>query len=99
MSVDPGELKQFIRDIRDAKQAMGQWEKEPVRSEQEALRYARRSIVARRTIEKGHRLTEGDLCLKRLGTGLSPKLIDIIVGRTAAMDIPADTMLTWGSIL
>jgi N-acetylneuraminate synthase/N,N'-diacetyllegionaminate synthase len=95
MSVDPGELKAMVRDIRDAVAAMGQREKRPIPAEQDALRYARRSVVARRTIAQGKRIAEGDLCLKRPGTGLPPKLFDVIMGRTAAVNIPADTVLTW----
>lgn len=88
----------MIGQIRDAVLAMGVREKRAVPVEHDALRYARRSIVSRTTIKKGTRIAEDDLCLKRPGTGLSPKFFEMVVGRTAAVDIPEDTVLTWDLI-
>lgn len=95
MSVDPAELKQMVSDVRSAVEAMGRREKGPVPAEADAHRYARRSLVARTAISKGQRITAEHLCIKRPGTGLPPRLFDVIVGRTAAVDIAGDTVLTW----
>ena len=35
------------------------------------------------------------LTIKRPGHGIAPKLIDALVGRTAAVDIEDDDILTW----
>ena len=35
------------------------------------------------------------LTYKRPGTGISPRLFDLVVGRVARVDIPEDTTLTW----
>lgn len=99
MSVDPEELKKMIDEIRTVAVAMGQHEKGPIPAEDKALRYARRSLVACRDIPKGQRITDKDICLKRPGTGLPPRLFDAVVGRTAATNIPADTVLTWNLLL
>ena len=39
--------------------------------------------------------TRAMLTYKRPGTGISPRLMDLVVGRTARVDIPADTTMTW----
>jgi N-acetylneuraminate synthase len=35
------------------------------------------------------------LTFKRPGTGIYPKFVDKVVGRTASEDIAEDTVLTW----
>lgn len=98
MSVDPAELRQMVQAIREAEVLMGLGEKGPVPAEEAARRYARRSIVTRRPIVRDAIIAEADLTLKRPGTGLPPKYVDLVVGRRAHMDIAADTVLTWEMI-
>ncbi len=38
------------------------------------------------------------LTFKRPGTGIYPKFVDVVVGRTASSDIPEDTVLEWSMI-
>ena len=35
------------------------------------------------------------IVIKRPGYGIRPKLIDLVIGRVAKMDIDEDTVLTW----
>jgi len=35
------------------------------------------------------------LTLKRPGGGIAPECLDQVIGRRAAVDIPADTLLSW----
>lgn len=98
LSVDPGDLKQMMDGIRTIEKAMGRYEKGPVEAESEAYRYARRSIVTARDIPAGTVLTRDMLTFKRPGTGIYPKFVDVVVGRTASRDIPEDTVLEWTMI-
>jgi N,N'-diacetyllegionaminate synthase len=38
------------------------------------------------------------LTFKRPGTGIYPKHVSVVVGRTARVDIPEDTVLEWSMI-
>jgi N-acetylneuraminate synthase len=77
---------------------MGRYEKGPVEAESEAYRYARRSIVTARDISEGAILTREMLTFKRPGTGIYPKFVDVVVGRTAKRHIAEDTVLDWTMI-
>jgi N-acetylneuraminate synthase/N,N'-diacetyllegionaminate synthase len=95
LSVDPDDLRRMMEGIRAIEKAMGRYEKGPVEAEGPALRYARRSVVSARAIPRGTVVTRDMLTFKRPGTGIYPKFVDLVVGRTAATDIPEDTVLTW----
>jgi sialic acid synthase SpsE len=56
---------------------------------------ARRSLVAARPIPRGARLERDMIAIKRPGFGIRPKLLEVVVGRVARVDIEADTVLTW----
>ena len=98
LSVDPQDLAQMIEAIRTIEKAMGRYQKGPVPAESEAHRYARRSIVSARPIRRGATITAEMLTFKRPGTGIYPKYLDQVVGRTARVDIPEDTVLEWEMI-
>jgi sialic acid synthase SpsE len=58
----------------------------------------RRSLVARRTIARGEKITEAMLTCRRPATGLSPALVELIAGRIAADEIPAGAPLAWAML-
>ena len=39
-------------------------------------------------------IAKSDLSVKRPGTGISPAMLAQVVGRSAAQDIPSDTVIT-----
>ena len=98
LSVDHHDLKRMMDGIRTIEKAMGRYEKGPVEAESDAYRYARRSIVTNRDIPAGATITRDMLTFKRPGTGIYPKFVDIVVGRTVNSDIPEDTVLEWSMI-
>ena len=61
-------------------------------------REARRSLVLTRDMKKGEVITEMDVMAKRPGTGISPKYIDIVLGRAVKEDLSEDTVLTWDMV-
>lgn len=95
LSVDPPELRAMIAGIRTVELALGKAQKGVEPLEVEAWRYARRSVTSAVAIPKGTVLTHAMLTYKRPGTGISPRFFELVVGRTARVDIPADTTLTW----
>lgn len=98
ISVDHHDLKQMMDGIRTIEKAMGRYQKGPVEAESEAYRYARRSIVTATDVPEGATITREMVTFKRPGTGIYPKFVDVVVGRTAKRDIAEDTVLEWGMI-
>jgi N,N'-diacetyllegionaminate synthase len=87
------ELKAMVDAIRETEQALGDGVKQPHVIEQDCIRVARKSLVARYDLPKDHLLTEQDLLAKRPGTGLSPALIDHIIGKRLPKAVSQDELL------
>jgi len=95
-AVEPRELKEMVRHIREVEAALGDGLKlGPAPEEQEMHQKARRSLVAARAIPRGVVIDRSMIAIKRPGYGIRPKLIDLLVGRVAKLDIEEDTVLTW----
>jgi sialic acid synthase SpsE len=98
LSVDPRDLREMVSNIRTIEKAMGRYLKGPVEAESQAYKFARRSIVSRTAIPRGTPITREMLTFKRPGTGIYPKFVEVVVGRTAKVDIPEDAVLEWSMI-
>jgi N-acetylneuraminate synthase len=94
-SLEPDELKQMVTAIRHVEVALGDGIKAPAACELPNIAVARKSIVAARSLTKGHKLSEDDLAIKRPGTGLAPKLMPVLIGRTLSTAIEKDELIRW----
>ena len=99
-SLEPDELKEMVKAIREVEKALGDGIKRPTKEEEEIKKVARRSIVAKVDIPEGAIVTEDMLDVKRPGTGIEPRYIDMIIGKKAKEDIKKDEiislkMITW----
>lgn len=92
-SLNPGEMAQMIGSIRRAEMAFGDGVKNVSASERDNRDRMRKSLVAVRYISKGQTISADDLACKRPGSGLPPKLFDVVIGQKAAVDIQADSIL------
>ncbi len=92
-SLEPNELKAMISCIRNVEKSMGDGNKEPRLSEIPNIVVARKSIVAKRKINKGETFTEENLTTKRPGNGISPMRWNDIVGKTAIRDFDEDELI------
>lgn len=97
-STEPREMKMIIRGIREIEKAMGSPIKKPTPSESRMRFDFRKSIFAVKKISKGTTITEDMVDIKRPDMGISPKFFDIVVGRTAKVDINIDDPITWDKI-
>ena len=98
-AVEPGELKEMVRQIREVESALGDGLKlGPAPEEQEMHEKARRSLVASRAIPKGTLIDRSMVTIKRPGFGIRPKFLDLVIGRVAKVDIEEDTVLTWDMV-
>ena len=95
LSVDPPEMKAMVAGIRTVEKALGKAHKALEPMERDAYLYARRSVTSNVSIPRGAAITRQMLTYKRPGTGISAKHLDLVVGRVARADIPADTTITW----
>ena len=94
-AIEPPELAELVRQIREVKSALGNGMKTgPAEEELAAFGYARRSLHARIDIKRGTVITEDMLISKRPGHGIRPKYISWVTGRRAACDIAGDSWIT-----
>jgi len=98
MSLTPEELKELVKGIREIEEGLGLGIKMPLESEQEAIRTARRSIIANKDIPKGTIITNEMITLKRPGTGLSHEFICKVVGKKAKRNITYDSIISFEDI-
>lgn len=93
-SLEPHQLKDMVRAIRNIEQAIsGDGLKKPSVSEMKNIEIARKSIVASAAISKGEVFTEGNLTIKRPGTGVSPMKWDEVIGKSATKDYSTDDLI------
>lgn len=92
-SLEPDELAAMVSAIRNIEQALGSGEKTASPSERKNIAVARKSIVAKRAIKAGERLTEDDLTVKRPGSGVSPMRWRDVLGTAAIRDFEEDEMI------
>lgn len=86
-SLEPQELKELVKSIRNINLALGSTLKTVTDSEKENLNAARKSIVALREIKTGDFFSEKNLTVRRPGFGLSPMKWKEIIGKKASRDI------------
>lgn len=92
-SLEPDELKQMVKSIRNIEEALGNGVKTPTESERKNKVVARKSIVAKTAICFGEMLSEENLDIKRPGTGISPMLWNEIIGSKATKDYQTDELI------
>lgn len=92
-SLDPDELKQMIRAIRNIEKSMGDGIKRRTVSEEKNCTAARKSLVAKTFIRKGETFTVDNLTVKRPGSGKSPMKWREILGTRAEKDYEADELI------
>ena len=89
-SLEPNELKEMIKAIRDTERILGSYEKKPTISEKKIMNLVRKSIVANQNIKKGLKINENMVAIKRPGTGLNPTYTDKVIGKKAKRNIKKD---------
>lgn len=98
ISADPYEMKIICEESAKIARSMGAFEKIVSKAEQDKKLKFRRSVVVNKNLKAGHVLTMNDLTSKRPGTGISPDLLEQLVGRTLSTDIAEDMLMKWDYI-
>ena len=94
-SVNPLELKQYVEDVREAEQRMGNKNIEPAVSERINRDEFRLSLIASKDLFAGQKLGIQDFVISKPGTGLPPKYAEKIIGMELAKNILKGSPLLW----
>ena len=97
-ALEPDELKAMIQPIRNMEKSLGSPIKKHTKAEEELYRIARRSLVTACKIPKGTKITKAMIAVKRPGYSIPTKLMDVVIGRIAKVNIDKDDILTWEMI-
>ncbi len=82
-SLEENEFNKLVKSIRNLELALGDGKKKPKKNELKNLYAVRKSIKARKNIEKGQLFSENNLLVARPGKGLSPLKWEEVIGRKA----------------
>lgn len=93
-SATPKELKALVEDVRRIEIMSGSFKKTVTESEKKNKIVARKSIVAKRTIQAGETFTVENITCKRPGNGISPMDWYHVLGKTAENDFEEDELIT-----
>ncbi|MFH0771193.1 MAG: pseudaminic acid synthase [Candidatus Omnitrophota bacterium] len=96
-SLEPGEFKRLVGDIRIAESALGEVRYGPTAGEKKCIIF-RRSLFAVNDIKNGELFTTGNVRSIRPGYGLKPRYIKNIIGRRASRDIKRGTPIGWNLV-
>jgi len=93
-SLEPKEMTEMIRMIRNIEQALGTSEKKPSPSEIKNIAVARKSIHLNQDTPEGKKLQASDLIMLRPGDGISPMRLGAIIGKELKKSRPAGHKLS-----
>ena len=92
-SANPEDFKKYVRAVRDAEVILGSPKKTIAASARPYMPLVLKSVVARKPIRKGEKLTKENLAIKRPGTGLPPKFYFLMAGKRATRDLRRDEFI------
>lgn len=93
ISLNPKQLEEFVKSIRNTEKALGAYGKFVTSSERINRKIIRKSIYANLKIKKGEIFTNKNIKLKRPGVGLSPKLFEKILGLKSKKNYKYDQLI------
>jgi len=95
LSLGPKEFQEMVKKLELARVSKGSEKRIEFDSEREAVKFARRSIVSTKKINIGEKISKEMLDVKRPGTGIPPKFLEKILGRTVKVEIEEDQPIQW----
>lgn len=93
-SLEPSEFRAMVQSVENGRKAIGRTFFGVSESEEKSVNY-RRSLYVCQDLKKGDILTEENLRAIRPGFGLSPKYLDILIGKSVVRDIKKGTPFDW----
>ncbi|MDP2685131.1 MAG: N-acetylneuraminate synthase family protein [bacterium] len=96
--LEPNEMTEAIRIVKEVDQSLAAVNKTIAPGEDIDRSIMRRSIVAKRKIEKGQIIGKDDIAFKRPGTGISPADVENILGKKTLILIEEDQLISYTDI-
>jgi N-acetylneuraminate synthase/N,N'-diacetyllegionaminate synthase len=97
-SLEPNQLREMVRSIREIEKAMGSGEKVPTAAEVRMKKIARKSLVANVDIPRDAKINAEMLAIKRPGTGIEPRYLTRLMKYRTKKSIRKDQVLFWEDI-
>ncbi len=97
-SLEPEELMEMVKAIRDTETILGIDIKKPSKSEKRNIVVIRKSIHLKKALPEGHIICEEDLIMKRPGNGISPMDLEQVIGKKTIKELPVDHKISWDDI-
>ncbi|MFX1369448.1 MAG: N-acetylneuraminate synthase [Promethearchaeota archaeon] len=97
-SLEPTELQELVKNVRNLEKALGDGDKKPTSAERAIMGVVRKSLVAKVPIPKGTVIRDDMISIKRPGHGIAPKFLNHVIGKKASVDIKEDTVLSMSMI-
>lgn len=98
ISLEPQELGAMVGDIRAIGDSLGSPDKLVSEREMITRDKYKVSMVSRQRIPRGTTLTEELITFRNPGTGIHPRDTGRVLGRSASVDIPEDTLIEIGMV-
>lgn len=92
-SLEPLELKNYIKNIHETNTILGNGIKAPSETESKNIEIVRKSIVAKTVINIGDKFNYNNITTKRPGNGISPMEIEMVLGKTAKKKFEVDDLI------
>lgn len=97
-SLEPEELKSLVVETERAWLGLGEVKYQP-NSQEEKSKMFRRTIRVKRHLQRGEALRREDLAIVRPGGGISPGMIEVVIGRRVSKDLKYGDPITFDSLL
>lgn len=99
MSLEPKQMKKFVKSIRDVEIGLGNGRRDLLDEELVKRNLIRRSTFLVEPAKKGQRISDCKLDFRRPGTGIRPDQFELIKDSILLKDLDKDHMLCFSDIL
>jgi sialic acid synthase SpsE len=89
----PDDFWNLVTLLRKIELGLGDGIKRPQSIEADVRQVARKSLVYRRALPKGHQIKAEDITAKRPGTGLAPASFDRVIGQSLGLSVERDQLV------
>ncbi len=97
-SLEPGEMENFIRTIRDVETALGKPRRKLFPEEREKRKNVRRSVFLKSLVKAGQRLKDVEVDFRRPGFGIGPDMYEKLLDLHFVSDLPVGHQLSLGDL-
>lgn len=98
ISADPTDFSNMVKKIRQVENMLGAGKKIIQNSESDNRIQARKSLIINQTTEKGTKITKKMISVMRPATGISPKELNNVIGKTTKKRIRIYESLKWKNL-